>query len=143
MNMKIEFFLHHLNAIYGIGVAVAVMQLEQQANALRTKRRGKECVYVRKKGMREKWEICPSNLRAESRGGELTDNTGQQATGVGHQMRRKEFNLLPQTLPHRKHHNDQHLLQNLPERRHAHEILFRLIKTRQKENFVTAEADEH
>lgn len=78
--------------------------------------------------MKGKREICPSNLRAESRGGELTDDTGQQAAGIGHQMRRKELNLLPQTLPHRKHHNDKHLLQNLPESRHAHEILFRLIR---------------
>lgn len=35
-DLMMSFLLHHLKAIYG--QSVAVMQLEQQANALRTKR---------------------------------------------------------------------------------------------------------
>lgn len=65
-------------------------------------------------------------LGAQCRGCELRDYAGQQATGVGDQVGREELHLLSQALPHWQHYNHQHLLENLPETCHPHQVLLRL-----------------
>lgn len=67
-----------------------------------------------------------SYLGAQGRGSELRHDGGQQAAGVGDQVRGEQLHLLPQALPHRQHHDYQHLLQNLPETGHTHQVLLRL-----------------
>lgn len=71
-------------------------------------------------------DIYKGYLRAQGGSGELRDDGGEQTTGVGDQVWREQLHLFSQTLPHRQHHDHQHLLQNLPETGHAHQVLLSL-----------------
>lgn len=73
-----------------------------------------------------------SYLRSQGRRSQLTDDAGQQSTGVRDQVGGKELMFSPQTVPDRKHDNNQHFLQNFSEAGHPWDVLFTLLHMKRK-----------